>query len=102
VLQSIWHQVNAAQEVYVVGKVLDDDTVQGGTGWGAEFAKLCNKPVFVFDQDRDAWLRWTGSGWSSGDPTITHPSFCGTGTRYIRDNGVKALDALYQRSFTKD
>jgi hypothetical protein len=46
--------------VYVVGKVLDDDTVMGGTGWGAEFAKLCNKPVHVFDQERNGWLRWTG------------------------------------------
>jgi hypothetical protein len=100
VLQSIWHQVNNAQEVYVVGKVLDDDTVQGGTGWGAEFAKLCNKPLFVFDQDRDAWLSWTGSGWSAAEPTIGHPHFCGTGTRFIRDNGQAALDALFARSFT--
>ena len=61
VLQTIWHQVNNAQEVFVVGKVLDDDTVMGGTGWGAEFAKLCNKPVCVFDQDRNGWLRWTGT-----------------------------------------
>ncbi|MDP6737277.1 MAG: hypothetical protein QF732_12405, partial [Nitrospinaceae bacterium] len=50
VLQSIWHQINSAEEVFVVGKILDDDTVKGGTGWGAEFAKLCNKPLHVFDQ----------------------------------------------------
>ena len=61
VLQTIWHQVNHAQEIYVVGKILDDATVMGGTGWGAEFAKLCNKPLCVFDQDRDAWFEWTGS-----------------------------------------
>ena len=101
VLQTIWHQVNNAQEVFVVGKVLDDDTVMGGTGWGAEFAKLCNKPVFVFDQDRDAWLSWTGNGWASGDPSVGHPHFCGTGTRFIRENGVKALEALYARSFER-
>jgi hypothetical protein len=50
VLQSIWHQVNSGQEIYVIGKILDDGTVKGGTGWGAEFAKLCNKPLYVFDQ----------------------------------------------------
>ena len=61
-LQSIWHQVNNGQEIFVVGKILDDDTVKGGTGWGAEFAKLCNKPLFVFDQERDGWFRWTGEG----------------------------------------
>ena len=36
-------------EVYVIGEILDDKTVKGGTGWGAEFAKLCNKPLYVFD-----------------------------------------------------
>src|SRR5439155_5049495 len=51
VLQTIWHQVNNGQEIYVVGHILEDDTVKGGTGWGAEFAKLCNKPLLVFDQE---------------------------------------------------
>ena len=53
VLQCIWHQVNHGQEIYVVGQILEDGTVKGGTGWGAEFAKLCNKPLFVFAQDQD-------------------------------------------------
>ena len=60
VLQSIWHQVNNGQEIYVVGAIQPDDTVKGGTGWGAEFAKLCNKPLFVFDQEKSGWFRWTG------------------------------------------
>src|SRR5512143_2591174 len=100
VLQTIWHQINNAQEVYVIGKVLDDDTVMGGTGWGAEFAKLCNKPVCVFDQDRNAWLRWTGTAWESHEPTITHPHFAGTGTRFLRANGQTAIEQLFARSFS--
>jgi len=99
VLQTIWHQINNAQEVYVVGKVLEDDTVMGGTGWGAEFAKLCNKPVCVFDQDRNGWLRWTGTAWESHAPTITHPHFAGTGTRSLSDNGKAAIEQLFARSF---
>ena len=99
VLQTIWHQINNAQEVYVIGKVLDDDTVMGGTGWGAEFAKLCNKPVCVFDQDRNAWLRWTGTAWESHEPTINHAHFAGTGTRFLRDNGMAAIAQLFARSF---
>jgi hypothetical protein len=100
VLQSIWHQVNSGQEIYVVGKILDDDTVKGGTGWGAEFAKLCNKPLFVFDQDRDRWYRWTGEGWDeAAEPVITHTRFTGTGTRFLRENGRSAIDDLFQRSF---
>jgi hypothetical protein len=100
VLQTIWHQVNNAQEVYVVGKILPDDTIMGGTGWGAEFAKLCNKPLCVFDQERNAWSRWTGRGWEAVVPTITHPHFCGTGTRHLQDAGRHAIDALFARSFT--
>ena len=52
VLQTLWYQVNSGQEIYVIGTILPDNTVRGGTGWGAEFAKLCNKPLYVFDQDK--------------------------------------------------
>ncbi len=100
VLQSIWHQVNNGQEIYVVGRILKDDTVKGGTGWGAEFAKLCNKPLFVFDQDKGCWHHWTGQGWDDDvTPTITHPRFAGTGTRFLDANGKQAIDDLLSRSF---
>ena len=56
VLQTIWYQVNSGQEIYVVGWIQEDGTVRGGTGWGAEFAKLCNKPLFVFDQAKGRWF----------------------------------------------
>ncbi len=104
VLQTLWYQVNNGQEIYVVGHVLDDDTVRGGTGWGAEFAKLCNKPLCVFDQDRDSWLRWTGEAWTPAGgadlPRITHAHFTGTGTRHLRDNGKHAIEELFKRSFS--
>src|SRR5213596_3060299 len=81
ILQTLWYQVNSGQEIYVIGAIQDDDTVRGGTGWGAEFAKLCNKPLFVFDQMDSRWCRWTGSAWEtlSGAnlPVITHPHFTG-------------------------
>ncbi len=100
VLQTIWHQVNSAQEIYVVGKVLENGTVMGGTGWGAEFAKLCNKPLFVFDQDRDEWEHWTGAAWELCRlPVVGHPHFAGTGTRSLRDNGAAAIEGLFERSF---
>jgi hypothetical protein len=101
VLQTIWYQVNNAQEIYVVGTIQQDDTVMGGTGWGAEFAKLCNKPLWVFDQEKHGWQRWTGTAWEKHTPTITHPRFCGTGTRHLHDNGRKAIDELFTRSFSQ-
>jgi hypothetical protein len=103
VLQTLWYQVNNGQEIYVVGAVLDDGTVRGGTGWGAEFAKLCNKPLFVFDQERDGWFEWTGDGWTarggSDLPVITHPHFTGTGTRTPSPSALKAIEELFDRSF---
>jgi len=100
ILQSIWHQINNGQEIYVVGHILKDGTVKGGTGWGAEFAKLCNKPLFVFDQDQDRWFRWTGQAWDEqSTPTITHHKITGTGTRVLQANGAKAINDLFDRSF---
>lgn len=103
VLQTLWYQVNSGQEIYVVGVIQDDQTVRGGTGWGAEFAKLCNKPLFVFDQEKNGWFRWTGSAWeamgASAGPTIAHPHITGTGTRVLQPNGKQAIGDLFARSF---
>ena len=100
VLQSIWHQVENGLEVFVVGRILDDGTVKGGTGWGAEFAKLCNKPLYVFDQNRSGWFRWTGDEWAEAtNPIITQPRFTGTGTRFLDASGAEAIADLFERSF---
>ena len=104
VLQTLWYQINNGQEVYVVGTILEDGTVRGGTGWGAEFAKLCNKPLFVFDQEKDRWFRWTGESWQAQSaaegPIISHPHFSGTGTRTLQPNAKKAIQELFSRSFS--
>ena len=105
VLQTLWYQVNHGQEIYVIGAVLDDGTVRGGTGWGAEFAKLCNKPLHVFDQDKNDWFRWEADAWQAcgtqAAPVITHPHFTGTGTRTLQANGKQAIEGLFDRSFGK-
>src|SRR4029450_1351419 len=85
--QSSCYKINNGKEIYVIGAIQPDQTVRGGTGWGAEFAKLCNKPLFVFDQDKNSWFRWDGSAatWEartgSDEPVIEHVHFTGTGTR---------------------
>jgi hypothetical protein len=103
VLQTLWYQVNNGQEIWVVGTILEDKTVRGGTGWGAEFAKLCNKPLHVFDQDKLGWFWWNGEDWqpsdSAGGPVIKHQHFTGTGTRTLLEPSRKAIDDLFQRSF---
>lgn len=100
VLQSICWQVSSGQEVVVVGTIQQDKTVKGGTGWGAEFAKICNKPLIVFDQVQGAWFRWNQEDWDEvADPIIEHSHFTATGTRFLESNGRKAIMDIFARSF---
>jgi hypothetical protein len=100
VLQTIWYQINSSQEIFVIGTILEDNTVKGGTGWGAEFAKLCNKTLFVFDQEKNLWYKWNRTNWvEHPDPVITNIHFAGTGTRYLNENGKRAIEGLFSRSF---
>ncbi len=103
ILQTIWYQINNGQEIFIVGEILPDKTVKGGTGWGAEFSKICNKPLHVFDQKKDAWFIWNKMEWSElkkgGGPVITHNHFAGGGTRFLEENGRKAIRDLFKNSF---
>ena len=99
VIQSIFHMVNSGYHVVAVGWIQPDDTVKGGTGWGVELAKLFNRPVSVYDQDRKAWFSWKDSAWVADTPVIADATFVGTGTRNLTEDGAKAIEALFQRSF---
>ena len=102
VLQSIWHQINSAEEVFVVGTILDDNTVKGGTGWGAEYSKICNKTLHVYDQEQHAWFKWVKRNWKNEEnPKIKSKKFAGTGTRFLNSKGRKAIKELFERSFKK-
>src|SRR5438093_10672973 len=99
VLQTIWHQVHNAQEIFVVGKINPDDTVTGGTGVAGEYAKILHKPLYVFDQERDRWFCWTGEGWrGEDDHIIRQRCFCGTWTRVRWPNDQAASEALIGRT----
>ncbi len=100
VLQVIMYQVDSGYEVFVVGNIQEDGTVTGGTGWGAEFAKICNKPLYVFSQDKGSWFKWESEQWiPTTDPVITQTHFTGTGTRFLEENGKAAIAGLFVRSF---
>lgn len=102
VLQSICWQISSGREVIVVGSIQPDNTVKGGTGWGAEFAKICNKPLLVFDQERDGWYRWQQEKWEAvTEPVISQSRFSATGTRFLEANGRKAIADIFSRSFSR-
>jgi hypothetical protein len=100
VLQTIWHQVTQARQVFAVGVLQPNGTLHGGTGWGVELARLWDKPVFVFDQACAGWFHWDGATWARTDPPIiTRQVFAGIGTQHLTDEGRAAIEGLYRRSF---
>jgi hypothetical protein len=99
VIQSIFHKVVPAYHVFAIGWIQPDDTVKGGTGWGVELAKFFNRPVSVFDQARTQWFTWQDGHWQPDDPVIPPKAFAGTGTRQLSEDGARAIEQLFQRSF---
>ena len=100
VLKALWHMVSRSQQVFVIGLIQSDDTVRGGTGWSVELAKMWGKDLWVFDQERNDWYCWKADAWHVGLPQITATTITGTGTRGMKENGKKAIKALFSRSFS--
>lgn len=99
VFQVQFHIVNNGYQVFAAGWLLSNGTVKGGTGWGVELAKLFNRPVHLFEQERKEWLSWENNEWVTEDPVIAHRTLGVTGTRYLSEEGREAIDELFERSF---
>ena len=91
--------VNNGHHVVVVGWIQEDNTVKGGTGWGVELAKLFNRPLSAYCQERKGWFSWVDGKWVEDEPVIASDTFAGTGTRFLSDEGRQALHDLFVRSF---
>jgi hypothetical protein len=91
--------VNKGYHVITIGWIQPDDTVKGGTGWGVELAKLFNRPVHVYDQDKKEWFAWKDNRWVADMPVITDNTFACTGTRNLDADGTRAIHDLFERSF---
>lgn len=98
VLQTIFHMVNNGHQVFVIGTIMDDNSVKGGTGWAVELAKLFNRPLHVYDQPKKQWLTWTDGEWKEDAPIIEYDTFVGSGTRYLNDAGRDAIRKLFDDS----
>ncbi|WP_028583392.1 hypothetical protein [Desulfogranum mediterraneum] len=99
VLQIIFHMVNKGHQVFVIGTILEDESVKGGTGWAVELAKLFNRPLHVYDQGRKSWFSWQDGAWQEDSPTICYNTFVGSGTRYLSDDGHAAIAKLFADSY---
>ena len=101
VLQTIFHMVNKGHQVFVIGTILEDNSVKGGTGWAVELAKLFNRPLNVYDQAHKQWFTWQKNAWKESSPKIEYNTFVGSGTRYLSDEGQAAIEQLFADSFGK-
>lgn len=99
VLQTIFHMINKGHQVFVIGTILEDNTVKGGTGWAVELAKLFNRPLSVYDQEKNGWYSWKQGAWIQDSPMIKHETFVGSGTRNLSENGKKAIEKLFEDTF---
>lgn len=99
VLQSIFHMVNKGHQVFVIGNIMEDNSVKGGTGWAVELAKLFNRPLHVFDQNLNKWFTWKADSWQEDTPKIIYDTFVGSGTRYLSNEGRTAIENLFAESF---
>ena len=102
ILQTTWHQISSADEVFVVGSLQANGSVRGGTGWGAELARLWNKPICLFDQEKGHWLRWDTTRWRvEEEPRIECRAFAGIGTTKLTPEGRAAIESLFENSFKR-
>jgi len=98
VIKSMFQTVVASDELFAIGWIQQDDHVKGGTGWGVELAKMFNRRVHVFDQDKEKWFTWNHHEWEATVPTLPEGSFSATGTRNLTEAGKQAIEALFARS----
>jgi hypothetical protein len=112
-----WAQVKYSDQVFAIGTIIKPgdknnkgyynkgkyDMVDGGTGYACQFSINYTKELFVFDQIRDGWFRWSYDTMSfiklNDVPKITVQNFAGIGTREIRPNGIKAIRDVYEKTF---
>jgi len=99
VLQTIFHMVNNGHQIFAVGTIMTDNSVKGGTGWAVELAKLFNRPLHVFDQDKNRWFAWRQGTWVEETPRIEHETFVGSGTRDLTESGRQAIKQLFIDTF---
>lgn len=110
-----WAQVKYSRQVFAVSTIVSPggsepkgrvskarkEVVAGGTGYAVEMAISHCREVYVFDQCKECWFRWSYSSESfvrSPGPVINQP-FAGIGTRELNEAGLAAISELFDRSF---
>ena len=113
-----WAQVKYSKQVFAIGSIVKAgknstkgyknkskcDVVDGGTGYAVQMAINHEIGVYVFDQDKDKWFRWSYNSLRFIElkevPLITEQDFAGIGTRELLANGEAAIRSVYEKTFS--
>lgn len=111
-----WAQVKYSNQIIAIGTIIKPgeknnrgyynkgkyDIVDGGTGYAVMMGILNERPVHVFDQRLDKWMKWSHSIYQFVNdevPVISFRDFAGIGTRQLHDNGTLAINNVYKKTF---
>jgi len=113
-----WTQVKYSRQVFAIGFIINAgekstkgyknsskfDVVDGGTGYAVQMAIEQENGVYVFDQGKDRWFRWSYNSLRFIElkevPLITEQDFAGIGTRELLANGEAAIRSVYEKTFS--
>lgn len=112
-----WAQVKYSNQIFAIGIIVEPgkkspkgyyskskiQTVDGGTGYAVMMGINHQKPVFVFDQIKERWFKWSYNSMSFVElnyiPKIETQNFAGVGTREINEKGIEAIKSVYKQTF---
>lgn len=114
-----WVQVKYSRQTIAIGTILNPgeknqkgyrcnsktQSVDGGTGYACQMSIDNYRPVWVFDQLKNEWFRWSYSSDSfikSDCPKILVQDFAGIGTRQINSAGIAAIEEVYKKTFSEN
>jgi hypothetical protein len=112
-----WAQVKYSEQIFAIGTIIKPgekntkgyynkgkyEIVDGGTGWAILMSINNKREIYVFDQLKLKWFRWSYTTMSfiqlNDTPIITTQNFAGIGTRQITQDGVQAIEDVYLKTF---
>ena len=111
-----WSQVKWSDQIIAIGTIINPgeknlkgyksaakiQTIDGGTGYACQMAIDAGKSLFVFDQLKRKWFRWSYTVECFVEcscPGIQAQNFAGIGTRQINESGVAAIKEVFELTF---
>jgi len=114
-----WAQVKYSKEIFAIGNIVKEgdisksgysvkcksSSVDGGTGYAVHMGILAEKTIYVFDQKKLSWYKWSYILEDflkiKDTPIIQSTDFAGIGTRELSPEGELAIEEVFKKTFNK-